>query len=320
MEEGSELLERITSSFAGKGAVLPMITSCSPGWIKYAEHNWPETLEHLSSCKSPHMMLGALIKSYYAERLGIDPCKLFVVSVMPCTAKKFEITRPEMQNGGLRNVDAVLTTRELARMIRDSGVDFRTIEESIFDEPLGISTGAADIFGVTGGVMEAALRTVYELVTGRELPFDKLHISPIMGLERIKAAELKIEKTLADYAFLEGVTLKVAVTSGLKGANELMGEVAAGNSPYHFIEVMGCPGGCISGGGQPRPTNHEIREKRMEAIYREDEGKTLRKSHENAAVKKLYDEFLGAPLGHKCHELLHTHYTKRGVFNQLDRR
>ena len=316
IEEGNELLNRISGALSGKGSVLPMVTSCSPGWIKYVEHTWPEELDHLSSCKSPHMMLGALIKTYYADKLGIDPKNIFVVSVMPCTAKKYEITRPELFNGGLANVDAVLTTRELARMIKDFGIDFKLLEDAQFDSPLGLSTGAADIFGTTGGVMEAALRTVYELVTGRELPFEKLHVTPIVGLDRIKTAELLIENPLPAYGFLNGVSLKIAVTSGLKGAAELMKEVAAGTSQYHFIEVMGCPGGCISGGGQPRPTNNEIRQKRLEAIYREDEGKELRKSHNNPAVSRLYEEFLIAPLGHKSHDLLHTHYKKRGIYNQ----
>ena len=316
LEEGNELLHRITEALTGKGAVLPMVTSCSPGWIKYVEHTWPEELDHLSSCKSPHMMLGALIKTYYADKLGIDPKNIFVVSVMPCTAKKYEITRPELYNGGLANVDAVLTTRELARMIKDFGIDFKSLEDAQFDNPLGLSTGAADIFGTTGGVMEAALRTVYEVVTGRELPFKKLHVTPIVGLERIKTAEVLIENPVPEYGFLDGVRLKIAVTSGLKGAAELMGEIAAGASEYHFIEVMGCPGGCISGGGQPRPTNDEIRKKRLEAIYREDEGKELRKSHDNPAVTRLYEEFLKVPLGHKSHELLHTHYKKRGIYNQ----
>jgi len=318
IEEGNELLSRVADAFSGKGSVLPMITSCSPGWIKYAEHVWPEELDHLSSCKSPHMMLGALIKSYYADKLGIDPAKIFVVSVMPCTAKKYEITRPEMTNNGLPNVDAVLTTRELARMIKDSGIDFNSLEDTQFDNPLGLSTGAADIFGTTGGVMEAALRTVYEIITGRELPFSKLHVTPIMGLEQIKTAEVLIEKPLDSFRFLDGVTLRIAVTSGLDGASRLMREVAEGTSPYHFIEVMGCPGGCISGGGQPRPTTDDIRKKRLEAIYREDEGKPLRKSHENPSVTRLYEEFLGSPLGHKSHELLHTHYRPRGIFNQYE--
>ena len=316
MEEGSELLARLADAFSGKEAVLPMVTSCSPGWIKYVEHTWPDELDHLSSCKSPHVMLGALIKSYYAHKLGIDPESLFVVSVMPCTAKKYEITRPELANGGLANVDAVLTTRELARMIKDSGIDFRSLEDAEFDNPLGLSTGAADIFGTSGGVMEAALRTVYEIVTGRELPFEKLHVTPIVGLEQIKTAELLIENPLEDFLFLDGVTLKIAVTSGLSGAARLMREVADGISPYHFIEVMGCPGGCISGGGQPRLTDDSVRQKRMEAIYREDEGKILRKSHDNPFVTKLYEDFLGSPLGHRSHELLHTTYTPRGIYNE----
>jgi NADH-quinone oxidoreductase subunit G/NADP-reducing hydrogenase subunit HndD len=317
IEEGNELLQRLEAALNGKASALPMITSCSPGWIKYAEHTWPDELDHLSTCKSPHMMLGALVKSYYAQKIGIDPKDIFVVSVMPCTAKKFEITRPEMRNNGYPNVDAVLTTRELARMIKEAGIDFDTLEDSVFDSPLGFSTGAADIFGTTGGVMEAALRTVYELVTGRELPFDGLHVKPIVGLDRIKTAEMTIERPLPKFSHLDGVTLKIAVTSGLNGAARLMEEVAEGKSPYHFIEVMGCPGGCISGGGQPRPVDDEIRKKRLEAIYREDEGKEIRKSHENPDISRLYAEFLGSPLGHISHELLHTHYTRRGIFNQF---
>ncbi|HEX2945030.1 MAG TPA: NADH-dependent [FeFe] hydrogenase, group A6 [Clostridia bacterium] len=320
IEEGHELLARLTEALTGKGSVLPMITSCSPGWIKYVEHTWPEELGHISSCKSPHMMLGALVKSYYAGRLGIAPENIFVVSVMPCTAKKYEITRPEMTNGGLPNVDAVLTTRELANMVKESGIDFKSLPDAQFDNPLGLSTGAADIFGTTGGVMEAALRTVYELVTGRELPFDKLHVTPIMGLERIKTADIVIESPLPAYRFLDGITLKIAVTSGLNGAAALMREVAGGTSPYHFIEVMGCPGGCISGGGQPRPTDRYIRQKRLEALYREDEGKPLRKSHENPFVSRLYEEYLIEPLGHKSHELLHTHYKRRGIYNEYENR
>lgn len=216
-----------------------------------------------------------------------------------------------MYNDGLANVDAVITTRELGRMIKDAGIDFRNLAEGEFDSPLGLSTGAADIFGTTGGVMEAALRTVYELVTGRELPVVKLHIKPLSGLTRIKTAELKIEKALPQFSYLNGVTVKVAVTSGLKGAAELLEEIKNGTSPYHFIEIMGCPGGCISGGGQPRPVNDAIRTRRLEAIYREDEGKLVRKSHENKDVMILYRDFLGVPLGHKSHELLHTVYTQR---------
>ena len=256
-------------------------------------------------------MLGALCKSYFAKEIKVDPKDIFVVSVMPCTAKKFEITRPEMINNGIPNVDAVLTTRELAKMIKNAGIDFASLPEDTTDDPLGLSSGAADIFGAPGGVMEAALRTVYEVVTGRELPFDKLHVTPIQGLERIKTAEVTIEDAKDEWSFLNGITVKVATTSGLKGASILVDEIKKGNSPYHFIEVMGCPGGCISGGGQPRPTNDEVRRKRIQAIYDEDEGKKLRKSHENPYITSLYEEYLGKPLGHISHELLHTHYTKR---------
>ncbi|HET9570598.1 MAG TPA: NADH-dependent [FeFe] hydrogenase, group A6 [Bacteroidales bacterium] len=313
MEEGSEFLDRVKKVLipSDKSAVLPLITSCSPGWIKFVEHQYPEQLEHLSSCKSPHMMLGIMAKTYFAEKIGVNPKDIFVVSVMPCTAKKFEILRPEMYHEGLANVDAVITTRELGRMIKDAGIDFRNLPDRPFDSPLGLSSGAADIFGTTGGVMEAALRTVYELVTGRELPTEQLHLKPLMGLDRIKTAELLIENTLPEYSFLEGLNVRVAVTSGLMGAAELMEQIKAGISPFHFIEVMGCPGGCISGGGQPRPVNDAIRLQRLRAIYREDEGKVMRKSHENQDVKKLYAEFLGVPLGHLSHELLHTAYTKR---------
>ncbi|MDR1393748.1 MAG: [FeFe] hydrogenase, group A [Bifidobacteriaceae bacterium] len=318
MEEGTEFLGRVKAALTGgEQAVLPMITSCSPGWVKHIEHAFPSQIGHLSTCKSPHTMLGAVAKSFYAERIEADPKDMFVVSVMPCTAKKFEISRPEMANGGLPNVDAVLTTRELARMIKEAGIDFVGLEDSDFDAPLGLSSGAADIFGVTGGVMEAALRTVYEIVTGRELPFDQLHVKPIMGLEPIKEAAFTIEDPLDEYAFLDGIEVKVAVTSGLANADILMEQIAKGESPYLFIEVMGCPGGCISGGGQPRPTTPAIREKRLQAIYRADEAKTLRKSHENPYIQRLYDDYLGQPCGHLAHDLLHTHYTARGRFNEL---
>ncbi|MDR0593809.1 MAG: iron hydrogenase small subunit, partial [Bifidobacteriaceae bacterium] len=317
MEEGAEFLARVKAALTGGQATLPMITSCSPGWVKHIEHAFPEQIDHLSTCKSPHTMLGAVAKSFYAEQIQVDPKDLYVVSVMPCTAKKFEIARPEMRNGGLANVDAVITTRELARMIKEAGIDFAGLEDSDFDSPLGLSSGAADIFGVTGGVMEAALRTVYELVTGRELPFDKLHVTPIVGLDPIKEAAFTIEDPLEEYAFLDGVEVKVAVTSGLANADILMEQVAKGASPYLFIEVMGCPGGCISGGGQPRPTTPAIREKRLQAIYQADEAKSLRKSHENPYIQRLYADFLGEPCGHRSHELLHTHYTARGKLNQF---
>ncbi|OHD09566.1 MAG: ferredoxin [Spirochaetes bacterium GWD1_27_9] len=311
IEEGNEFLGRVRKLLSGNKPSFPMITSCSPGWIKYVEHYFPDQLQHLSSCKSPHMMLGALAKTYYAEKIGVKPEDIFVVSVMPCTAKKFEVTRDEMFIDGQPNVDAVLTTREFARMIKEAGIDFTSLPDEQFDNPLGLSTGAADIFGVTGGVMEAAIRTVYEIITGREVPFEGLHVTPIEGLDRIKTADLKFENVLPEWKELEGFVLKVAVTSGLAGAKILMDEIAAGKSQYHFIEVMGCPGGCITGGGQPRPVNNEIRIKRMEAIYREDDNKPIRKSHENPFVQKLYEDFLGQPNGEKSHRLLHTHYVKR---------
>lgn len=311
LEEGSELLKRLEAALTGGEATLPMITSCSPGWIKYVEHTYPSKLAHLSTCKSPHTMMGALIKTFYATQLGIAPEDIFVVSVMPCTAKKFEITRPEMSNHGLANVDVVLTTRELAQMILDAGIDFAQLSDSPFDAPLGLSSGAADLFANTGGVMEAALRTVYELVTGKEIPFKGLNITALEGLDPIKTASITILDPLPAYGYLKGVTLNVAVTSGLKGAKFLMEQIKTGTSPYHFIEVMGCPGGCISGGGQPRPTTDAIRHARMHAIYQEDAHKPLRKSHENSFIQDIYDTFLGAPLGHLSHELLHTTYTDR---------
>ena len=318
LEEGTELLQRLTAALTGGEAVLPMITSCSPGWIKHCEHAFPTELDHLSTCKSPHTMLGAVIKSFYADRLGIDPKDMFVVSVMPCTAKKYEIQRPVMQNDGNFNVDAVLTTRELARMIRTMGIDFVNLEDGTFDAPLGFSTGAADIFGVTGGVMEAALRTVYELVTGREMPGSNLHLEPIMGLEKIKEASILFKDVKPEYSFLEGVEARIAVTSGLKNADVLLEQIRDGKSPYHFIEVMACPGGCINGGGQPRIRNNvpNYKELRIEALYNEDEGKPLRKSHENPDLLELYKVYLGEPGSHLSHELLHTTYTARGHFNE----
>lgn len=317
LEEGTEFLNRVKSALTGKQSILPMITSCSPGWIKYIEHTFPEQLPHLSTCKSPHTMMGAVVKSYYAEKLSIDPADMFVVSVMPCTAKKFEIARAEMQNGGNPNVDAVITCRELGDMIKEAGIDFVNLPDGKFDAPLGMSSGAADIFGLTGGVMEAALRTVYEVVTGRELPFENLHVTPIVGLENIKEATIKIENPLDAYSFLNGVEVKVAVTSGLKNAKILMDQIVAGTSPYHFIEVMGCPGGCITGGGQPRSDDPQVREKRMKNLYDEDESKLIRKSHENPYIISFYQEYLGEPNGHLAHELLHTHYVERGMHNEL---
>jgi len=317
MEEGTEFLHRVKDALTGKGATLPMVTSCSPGWVKYMEHEHSGLLGHLSTCKSPHTMLGALAKSFYAQQIGVKPENMFVVSVMPCTAKKFEIAREEMQNGGYPNVDAVLTTRELSEMIRTAGIDFNALPDEDFDHPLGMSTGAADIFGLTGGVMEAALRTVHELVTGRELPFENLHVTPIVGLDQVKEAAITITDPLPEYAFLKDVAVRVAVTSGLAGARKLMEQVEKGESPYHFIEVMGCPGGCVTGGGQPRSKDPEVRMKRISGLYTEDESKALRKSHENPFIQKLYADYLGEPGGHRSHDLLHTHYVERGVFNEL---
>jgi NADH-quinone oxidoreductase subunit G/NADP-reducing hydrogenase subunit HndD len=257
-------------------------------------------------------MLGALAKSWFAKKNNIKSEDIFVVSVMPCTAKKFEITRPEMECDGNRDVDAVLTTRELAKMIKEGGISFEDLKDENFDNPMGLSTGAADIFGTTGGVMEAALRTVYEIITGRELPFEKLHVSPIVGFERIKSAAITFKDVKPEWSFLEEVTVKIAVTSGLKGAAYLLDEIKNGKSEYLFIEVMGCPGGCISGGGQPRMKTGDERQKRLEAIYREDEGKPLRKSHENPDILKLYEDFLENPNSSKSHHFLHTTYTKRG--------
>lgn len=307
LEEGTEFLTRVGAFLKTEEVALPMITSCSPGWIKYIENHFPEQLDHLSTCKSPHMMLGAVAKSYYAEKLGKDPEDIYVVSIMPCTAKKFEITRKEME----KDVDAVLTTRELAKMIKEAGIDFRNLPDEAFDIPFGISSGAADIFGTTGGVMEAALRTVYEIITGEELPFENLHVKPIMGLDGIKEGAITFDKTTEGWKSLEGQTVRVAVASGLDNARVLLEQIKEGSSPYHFIEIMCCPGGCISGGGQPRPTTEDIRLKRLEAIYREDEGKELRKSHENPLLMKLYEEYLEKPNSHVAHEILHTHYIKR---------
>ncbi len=329
LEEGTELLGRLAAALVAQGTltaaacaalplptdlpapVFPMITSCSPGWIKYVEHFYPELIPHLSTCKSPHMMLGALAKSWFARNQGHPPGSLHLTSIMPCTAKKFEISRPEMENDHQRNVDEVLTTRELGRMIREAGICFTALPDGRFDEPLGLSSGAADLFGTSGGVMEAALRTVYALVTGRPVPFSGLRDNPVAGAETIKTASLPMDQPLPQWVFLAGTELKVAVTHGLSGAAVLMDEIARGESPYHFIEVMGCPGGCLSGGGQPRSSHPDVRRLRMEAIYREDEGKPLRTAHENPAVRALYEQFLESVGSHLSHELLHTHYTPR---------
>lgn len=297
IEEGNELLKRVK-----EGGVLPLITSCSPGWIKFIEHFYPEMLPHLSTCKSPHQMLGALTKTYYAQKAGIDPKDMVVVSVMPCTAKKFECNRPEMNDSGYKDVDYVLTTRELAKMIKQAGIDFANLEDGSYDHPLGEYTGAATIFGATGGVMEAALRTAYEVATGKTL--DNVEFSAIRGLQGIKEATIPVEG-IGD--------VKVAVAHGLGNARKLLESIKAG-AQYHFIEIMACPGGCVSGGGQPIPVNNEIRRLRAEALYQEDRNLELRKSHLNPSITRIYEEFLGTPLGEKSHHLLHTKYTARGVY------
>jgi len=315
MEEGSELLSRLKKALKENDRTVkfPMATSCSPGWIKFIEHLYPEFLDHLSTCKSPQQMFGALVKIYYAKARKLDPERIVSVSVMPCTAKKFEAARPEMHSSGYRDVDYVLTTRELAIMIKQAGIDFTRLEEAHFDRLMGESTGAAVIFGSTGGVMEAALRTAYELVTGREVPFDNLNITPVRGAEGIREARIKIEKPKKEWAFLDGVELKCAVAHGLVNAKYIMDKVKAGKADYHFIEFMACPGGCLGGGGQPIPTNPEIRQRRAVAIYAEDEGMPLRKSHENPEIIKIYNDFLGHPLSEVSHHLLHTKYTSRRV-------
>ena len=302
MEEGYELIDRLTN-----GGVLPMITSCSPGWVNFCETFYPEFIPNLSSCKSPHEMTGALVKTYFAERNGIDPKKIYTVSVMPCTAKKYEAKRPELSNEGMQDVDAVITTRELAAMIRTAGIDFARLPDEDFDDFMGESTGAAVIFGVTGGVMEAALRTVYEVVTGKELTNVDFHA--VRGLEGVREAEVD----------LNGRTVRLAVANGTGNAAKLLESIKSGEKTYDFIEIMGCPGGCITGGGQPIISSKELnyinpKELRAKALYSEDEAKTLRKSHENPSVKKLYAEFLGEPNSHKAHELLHTHYHPRSKF------
>jgi NADH-quinone oxidoreductase subunit G/NADP-reducing hydrogenase subunit HndD len=306
MEEGSELIKRLTT-----GGTLPMITSCSPGWISFIETFYPDLVDHLSTCKSPQQMFGALAKSFWAEKMGIDPAKIAVVSIMPCTAKKFEAKRPEMRSAWhwwnekgknlepVYDVDIALTTRELARMIRRAGIEFSGLQSENFDDPLGKSTGAATIFANTGGVMEAAVRTAYELVTGK--PLENLELKSLRGYEYIKTATLD----------LNGSALNVAVAHTLKHARVILDEIVAGKSPYAFVEIMSCPGGCVGGGGQPLLPSREKTEKRQAAIYLEDRNLPVRKSHENPDIGALYKEFLGEPLGHLSHELLLTTYTPR---------
>ena len=313
MEEGTELLTRLKKILVDgdKNTALPMFTSCSPGWINYMENFYPELIPNISTCKSPQQMFGAVAKTYFAEKIGKKKEDITVVSIMPCTAKKFECDREEMTDSGVKDVDYVLTTRELGKFIKRAGIDFVNLPDEEMDAPLGISTGAADIFANTGGVMEAALRTAYEIVTGNEIPFNGLHVSPIQGLDGVKEASLKIEGTKKEWAFLEGVVVNVAVAHGLGNAKKIIEKVLSGEKVYHFIEIMACPGGCIGGGGQPRMTTDEVRQARIKAIYQEDEGRKYRKSHENPAVKALYEEFLVKPLGEKSHHLLHTKYSSK---------
>ncbi len=314
MEEGTEFLTRLKRALVDKEDVaLPMFTSCSPGWIKFTEYYYPQFMPNLSTCKSPQQMFGAVAKTYYAKHVNKTPEEMVVVSIMPCTAKKFECQRPEMNSSGVQDVDYVLTTRELGRMLRQAGIDLALLDDEPMDSLMGIGSGAADIFANTGGVMEAALRTVYELVTGRELPMENLHVKPVEGLEGVKEASLTITGTVEEWKFLEGVTANVAVAHGLRNARKVLEAIKRGEKQYHFVEIMTCPGGCIGGGGQPRYTDDSVRLKRIAAIYKEDEGKQLRKSHENPEVQQLYKEFLKTPLGEKSHHLLHTHYTARDL-------
>ncbi len=301
MEEAHEFLDRVQN-----GGKLPLITSCSPGWIKYCEHYYPDMTDNLSSCKSPQQMFGAILKTYYAEKMGIDPKKIVSVSVMPCTAKKFEIGREDQSAAGVPDVDISITTRELARMIDRIGLNFNALPDEKCDDPLGRSTGAAVIFGATGGVMEAALRTAVETLTGKEL--ENVEFSEVRGTEGIKEATYNVA----------GMDVNVAVASGLKNASILLDRVKSGEKQYHFIEIMGCPGGCVNGGGQPRvPASvrnfTDVRAIRAKALYDSDAANPIRKSHENPDIQTLYKEFLGEPGSHKAHEVLHTTYVKRTI-------
>lgn len=303
MEEANEFIERFKEADN-----LPMITSCSPGWVKYIEMNYPELLPHLSTCKSPHQMFGALIKTYFAKKEGIDPEKIYVVSVMPCIAKKFERQRSEMKNDGLYDVDNVITTRELSRMIKQANIEFTELEDSTFDNPMGEATGAAAIFGTTGGVMEAALRTAQDVLTGQDLP--KIDFEQIRGGDGIKKATVNIA----------GKDIKVVAASGLANAQKIMEEIKSGKADYQFVEIMACPGGCVMGGGQPIKSSKirrevDVRKLRADSLYSIDEKSTIRKSHENPVLKKIYDEYLEKPGSYRAHKLLHTHYKERPKYN-----
>ena len=302
MEEGTELIDRIKN-----GGKLPMITSCSPGWIKFCEHNFPDFLDNLSSCKSPHEMFGAVIKSYYAEKNNIDPKDIVVVSVMPCVAKKFEAGREELGHNGMRDVDIVISTRELARMIKEAGIMFDRLPDEDFDQPFERASGAGVIFGATVGVMEAALRTVAEVLSGESI--DNVEYTAVRGTEGIKEATVNIA----------GKDIRVAVAHGLGNARKLLNNIREGKAEYEFIEIMGCPGGCVTGGGQPIVSSRKLMDinlkaERAKALYTEDANSPIRKSHENPDMKELYDNYFGEPGSHKAHELLHTHYIKRDRF------
>ena len=333
IEEGTELILRLYKALVQKDQAvaesLPQFTSCSPGWVKYIEHFYPEFLNHMSSAKSPQQMFGALVKTYYAEKNNIDPANIVSVALMPCSAKKFECNRPEMVDSGYKDVDYGLTTRELAKMIREAGVDLPNMEKSDFDDPFGTATGSGVIFGASGGVMESALRCVIELVTGVKVEtlFDHADITPVRGFEGCRIAELKIDEVgpvpdilkhlVPDWNWLKGVTLKVGVAHGTANAKKVLENIRKGGefSTCHFIEFMACPGGCLGGGGQPIPTSPEIRKARAKAIYAEDCEYDVRKSHENPAIQTIYSEFLtDGPCGKKAHKLLHTHYTPRGKY------
>lgn len=301
MEEAHEFIERVQN-----GGVLPMITSCSPGWVNYCEHYFPDMIPNLSTCKSPQQMFGAMLKTYFAEKEGIDPKKIVSVSVMPCTAKKFEIGRDDQDAAGVPDVDIAITTRELARLIKRCGIDFTVLPDEKFDDPMGESTGAAVIFGATGGVMEAALRTAVEVLTGEELA--NLDFTDVRGTQGVKEATYNVA----------GMDVKVAVASGLGNARTLLNKVKSGEADYQFIEIMGCPGGCVNGGGQPQVSGDvrnftDVRGIRASVLYQNDSAKPIRKSHENPAIKKLYEEYLGEPGSHKAHETLHTSYVKRTI-------
>ncbi|MBI3122851.1 MAG: iron hydrogenase small subunit [Ignavibacteriales bacterium] len=330
-EEGTELVLRLYKALVQKEPVaLPQFTSCSPGWVKFLEHYYPEYIDNLSTAKSPQQMFGALIKTFYAEKAGIKPEDIVSVAVMPCSAKKFECNRPEMNDSGYKDVDYGLTTRELARMIKEAGINLPEMPKGDFDSPFGEASGAGLIFGATGGVMEAAIRSIYEFVTGNktEDAFANANILPLRGFDGIKYVELPlgekfgpvpdvIKHLVPNWDWLKGVTLKVAIAHGTANAKKIMDDIKAGGkfSECHFIEFMACPGGCLGGGGQPIPTTPEIRMKRAQAIYAEDESLEMRKSHDNPNVVRLYEEFLtDGPCGHISHKLLHTHYVKRGRY------